>query len=358
MVPFIVLLTVPIIITPFLKNVKISKTSFYNFSLFLFFVILTILVMFRHKYIGNDTGNYMTYFMKYSYYGWGQFRKAGIEPGFFIYNKIIALFTRDPHVFIAVSGILVSALIYPTYRRLCEDPVLTIVLFCTMSTFSMMFSGIRQMLAVGIGLIAYEFVRRRKLIFFIIVVVIAVTIHTSAFMLAFMYPLFYAKITRKWLFVVVPALAVLFVFNKQVFAALGSILESFTEYEVSQTQTGAFTMLVLLVGFAVVAYLIPNESDLDDETLALRNFLLLTIVIQMFAPLNFWAMRMNFYYLIFVPLLIPRILMRTSVRFGQISVIIRYAMIVFFLVYFFRTVGASGGLHIAPYHFFWENYYL
>lgn len=358
MVPFIILLTVPIVIAPFVKNIKINQVKLKYLPLFLFFLMMTFLVIFRHKFIGNDTDNYINYFTKFSMMSWGQIGNADMEIGFVIYCKIIALFTKDPRIFIIISGVLVSAMMYPTYRRLCVDPSLTIVLFCTMSTFSMMFSGIRQMLAIGIGIIAYELTRRKKLIFFIIAVIVALSIHTSAFMLAFMYPLFYARITRKWLFFVVPVLVAVFIFNRQVFSVLSIVLSRFTKYEAVQTLTGAYTMLFVLVAFAVICYVIPDESLIDDETMAMRNFLLLTIMIQMFAPLNFWAMRMGLYYMIFVPLLMPRVLKCTSERFRQFALIIRYIMIGFFFVYFFYSQRDGGGLHITPYHFYWEYYYI
>lgn len=358
MIPFIILLTVPIVIAPFTKNVKINRLRLKYLPLFLFFVMLTVLVMLRHKYVGNDTNNYLRYFTKFSYLSWSQVGNADMEVGFVVYCKILALFTKDPRVFIIISSLIVSALIYPTYRRLCVDPSLTIVLFCTMSTFAMMFSGIRQMFAIALGVVAYEFTRKRKLVFFIITVVVAMLIHTSSFMLAIMYPLYFAKISRRWMIAVIPALIAVFVFNKQVFSVLSAILERFTKYEVIETSTGAYTMLVLLILFAIVSYVIPNDELMDDETFGMRNFLLLSVVIQMFAPLNVWALRMNFFYIIFIPLLIPRILKITSLRFRQFSFVIRYVMIGFFYIYFFLQLNSGGGLHIAPYHFYWENYYI
>ena len=96
----------------------------------------------------------------------------------------------------------------------------SIVLFCIMSTFVMMFSGIRQMLAIGLGFIAYDFTRKRKLMPFVLICLLALTVHTSAFMLLFMYPLYHARITRKSLMFLVPILAALFAFNQQIFGAL------------------------------------------------------------------------------------------------------------------------------------------
>jgi uncharacterized protein involved in response to NO len=181
------------------------------------------------------------------------------------------------------------------------------------------------------------------------------TFHTSAFMLAFMYPLYHVKIPKKWLYFVVPGLLIVFIFNDQIFSTLTYIIEKYTKYEGSITQTGAYTMLLLFTIFAVFAFIIPDEQRIDKETIGLRNFLLFSIVIQMFAPLHMLAMRMNYYYIIFIPLLIPKIIAYRSKRWEQVAVFGRNIMVVFFFAYFFISARGGGNLHVFPYHFFWEN---
>ncbi len=355
MAVFYILLLVPVVLQHFTvggNNVLYEKKN--KRALLFFFLIFILLAMLRHESVGNDTRNYINVFNNFSGMDWDDVGKESFEFGFSYLNKIVSVFTKEPQVFIAVTAIIYGAMIYPTYKRLCVDPSFTIVLFCIMSTFVMMFSGIRQMLAIGIGFIAYEFTRNKKLIPFIIAVLVAMTFHISAFMLVFMYPLYHAKITKKWLIVVVPALVVVFVFNRQIFSILALILERFTAYDASVSQTGAYTMIILFAAFAVFAFLIPDESLLDTETIGLRNFLLLSLALQMFAPLHTIAMRMNYYYIIFIPLLLPKIVQCRSERWKQVAVVGRHIMVAFFLIYFFINAYGDGNLSVFPYHFFWE----
>ena len=99
---------------------------------------------------------------------WENFDTLDLEIGFAHFVKFISMFTNDPQVYLAIVAVITAAMIYPTYKRLCTDPSLTIVLFCTMSTFVMAFSGIRQMLAIGIGFLAYECIRKKKWILFLL----------------------------------------------------------------------------------------------------------------------------------------------------------------------------------------------
>ena len=356
MIPFLILLFVPIAISPFVRSIKINRIYIKNLPLLFFFFFLTLLIMLRHESIGADTVNYLSIFDHNARMSWSSIGKSTAEIAFQIMNKLLALISTDHHFYIAATGFFVSALIYPTYRRIAHDTALTIVLFCTMSTFVMMFSGIRQMLAVGLGFIAYEFTRKKKFVFFILTVVLAVLFHTSAFIIVLMYPLYHIKITKKWMFFVVPILLAVLIFNKPIFSFLSSIAERYTNYQGSVTSTGAYTMIVLFAFFAIFSYVIPDEKLLDSETIGLRNFLLLALVLQMFAPLNVWAMRMNYYFIIFIPLLIPRIIELSSVRWNQFAKWGRIIMIVFFLMYFLiNSFFRSNNLSVFPYHFFWEN---
>ena len=357
MTVFYVLLLVPVAIQHFtIRRNSSNYVKRNKRALTVFFFLFAILLMLRHESVGNDTKNYIHYFEQYSNMAWSEVGKGGLEPGFGYFNKIVSLISKDPQFFLATASLVTSIMIYPTYKRLCVDSSLTIALFCTMSTFVMMFSGIRQMLAIGMGFVAYEFTRRKKLIPFIIFALLATTFHTSAFMLILMYPIYHAKITKKWLYAVVPLLTVIFLFNRPIFLFLTSILDQYTKFEGSVTLTGAYTMIILFVIFAVFAFLIPDETFLDEETIGLRNFLLLSVALQMFAPLNFIAMRMNYFYIIFIPLLLPKIISYRSLKWERGAVFGRHVMVLFFLVYFFINAYFSRtSLNVFPYHFFWEN---
>lgn len=353
---FYVLLLIPMMMQHFaVKGLRLDYQKRNIAALKFFFVFLTLLVALRHESVGNDTRNYLYYYDAFGRASWSDFTGKNVEIGFQYLNKFISLFSRNPQFYLATAAILVSAMIWPTYKRLCVDTAFTVSVFCILSTFVMMFSGIRQMLAIGLGFIAYDFTRKRKLLPFVLICLLALTVHTSAFMLMFMYPLYHARITRKSLMFLIPILAALFAFNQQIFGALGQILAQFTDYDTEIELTGAYTMLILFGLFLAFSFLIPDENVLDEETTGLRNFLLLTFALQMFAPLHTLAMRMGYYYMIFVPLLLPKIVACRSRRWGRVALLARNVMVGFFLLYFFVSASGGGGLNVFPYHFFWER---
>ena len=94
-------------------------------------------------------------------------------------------------------------------------------------------------------------------------------------------------------------------------------------------------MLILFAVFTVFAFAVPEESVLDVETLGLRSLLVLSLALQMFAPLHTLAMRMNYYYIVFIPLLIPKIIKCRKQEMRQVAILARFVMIIFFTGYFF-----------------------
>lgn len=357
--PYFILIGLPLILqhekSANIVSLTLGNSRGNKRSLGVFWGILFFMVAFRHEMIGNDTFVYKQIFHTYAEESWPAVFGHSAEVGYSFLNKLISLITDNFRWVLIVCAFLCIYPLAKAYIKYSDDASLTISIFVIMSNFVLLFSGLRQGIAIALGVFAFEMVRNKKIILFVIVTVIAMLFHTSAFIIFFMYPLYYIKFTRKSIKFLVPILIVIWVFNRQIFSFLGILLNQFTDYDTSITETGSVTMLILFIIFAVFSYLIPEESKLDTDTLGMRNFLLLAVVIQMFTPLHSLAMRMNYYYIIFIPLLIPKIISFRSAHMSQVAIMARHFMVIFFLVYFFITAPAENVLHTFPYRFFWQT---
>lgn len=358
--PYILLIFTPIIIQHIglsNKELVIQKANDRkNLNAITFFwIFLFVLLIFRHETIGRDLQRYSYTYDFIARNSWQEALYRSAEVGFNFVNKLIALSFDDFRWVLVVTAILGVYHIAKGYSKYSKDASLTIALFINMSNFVMLFSGLKQSIAISLGFLAFEFVRKKKIIAFIITVFIAMLFHSSAFMLFFMYPLYYLKITKATLIFIIPSLAVAFAFNSQIFGALAEILMRFTDYDTAITNTGAYTMLIVFAVLAIFSYVIPDENQIDDDTVAMRNFLLFSVFLQMFAPLHTLAMRMNYYYMAFIPLVIPRVIEHRSEKWDNVAVVAGYLMTFLFIVYFFVAAPADNVLDTFPYHFFWEN---
>lgn len=358
--PYILLIACPIVFHhSTMKDLYSSESGLFKENsekaMKLFWGGVFMLLALRHENVGTDVSNYHNFFESISRSSWEKVLSDGTEIGYSLLNKIVSVSLKDFRWFLIIVAALSVYFIAKVYIKFSNDATLSIALVICMSNFVMMFSGLRQAIAISIGFLAFEFVREKKLFKFLLIVAIAMLFHISAFMLVFMYPVYHIRLTRNSLVAIIPVMGFVFLFNKQIFSILGSILSKYTDYDATISLTGAYSMLILFVLFAIFAYLIADEPKLDNDTIGLRNFLLLSIVLQMFAPLHTISMRMNYYYIAFIPLLLPRIIENRSKTWNQIAIIARYVMVVFFIAFFFITALEEKTLNAFPYRFFWED---
>ena len=115
MAVFYVLLLLPVMIQHFtIKGHHISYEKRNKRALAFFFAFCTLLVMLRHESVGNDTGNYINHFNRFSNATWGELNGYAAEHGYAYFSKLLTMISDNPQVFLATFALLASALIYPT----------------------------------------------------------------------------------------------------------------------------------------------------------------------------------------------------------------------------------------------------
>jgi hypothetical protein len=318
-----------------------------------FMFIFLLLLALRGVEVGNDTGRYQQLYNRYSAQRFSELLSAGgFEVGYKLLNWLVGNTAGHYQVLLAVTAVICVYPLWYFYKRETENQLLTIALFLTVAPYTMYLTGIRQAIAMSMGVPAWYAAKNKKLTLFVAIVVLAMQFHTSAFLLCLIYPLYHMRITKKWLWFIVPCMVAMFAFRKKIFTFLFVFL--WKEYTGAQ-ETGATTILILLLLFGLYTYILPEEKDLDKDAIAMRNMLLLSIVIQFFAMLHPLSMRMNYYFLIFIPILIPRIASRSKKQFAQLAKLSVVVMTVFFLSYFLNSVIMDYDvLDIFPYIPFWK----
>ena len=327
-----------------------------NYPILIFFGIYFLLMALRHISVGADTIAYETVFSNISNTAWADLPNyKSSEVGYTILNKLVSSLGGNYQVFLAVASALVAFPLAKLYYDFSENSMVSIALFLVLPVFIMNFSGLRQSLAMSMGVLAFYATKNKKLIWFILCVVVAIAFHQSAFVLILLYPLYHIRLRPVHMFALLPGYVFAFFFREQIFLDLLPIMgEKYAERYSEVTDTGATTMLILFSIFLLYSFAVPNEEEVDDVTNGLRNMLVLAVFIQMFSTISVITMRMNYYFLVFLPVLIPRITNRwTSVeRFIRNAVNI--GMIVFFVLYYFIKAYSVDSMNIYPYIPFWS----
>lgn len=359
MIPYFLLILLPVFIGIISQKyrLKVGKKTIYetnSASIDFFMVIFWVMLALRGLECGSDTNQYLNLYKQYSTSSlFTLFVEYDHELGYKLLNKWIGVTIDSYQVLLGITSVICVVPLWYIYKKESEHPILSIVLFLTVAPFMMYFSGIRQAMAMSFGILAWYAAKHKKRIWFAVIVFMAIQFHISALVLIIIYPLYYARITKKWLWGIIPCMWGIYIFRIPIFNFLIKFL--WKEYNMTP-ETGATTVLILLIIFGIYSYFVSDEKLLDEDTVALRNILLLAIAIQCFAPVHPLSMRMNYYFLIFIPLLIPKIAYRSKRQYKEIARLSVWVMIIFFSGYFIKKVITDDdALNIIPYIPFWRN---
>lgn len=337
-----------------------QRISSKNSSLSAFFISFFLLLAFRHETIGRDLLTYKNIFHASHNTSFSSLFSQS-ELLYFILNWIIGNIFGNYQVFLAIVAIIC---IIPIAFVYCEDrrfSFLKIVIFVNLPTFVMMFSGLRQAIAISIGTIAYHFVRKKKLVPFLLTVLIAFGFHKSSFMLLPMYWIYQMRFKRKHLWIIVPSMVTLYLFNGTIFNYLLTFIDDYADkYDATAGVTGAVNMLILFGLFVIFSYVLSDESTMTEEMFGLRNFLLVCFALQCFAPVHNLAMRLNYYYILFIPIAVAKVFHVVRPQYRQVAKLAHVVLCVFFTVYFLYTsyvscVTGISDLDTFPYVPFWRE---
>lgn len=134
------------------------------------------------------------------------------------------------------------------------------------------------------------------------------------------------------------------------------ILGNFRNETIAIRSTGAYAVTLLLVIILLYTFLIPDQNKLDDDTIGLRNILILSAILQTFSAVNTVAMRLNYYFLLLIPILISKVIRSGNEKYNLLIRLSVVCMTVFFTFYFFyNAYTGSDALHVYPYEFFFQQ---
>lgn len=375
MLPYVILMFAPLLVYQVAVNkqqtrngqgwsISIGKTPeiLYNSLIVpVFFFLLFLLLSLRNETIGRDIVNYHNSFIAFSLLDFRDLWSTGTEPLYVLLNWIVGRFTDDFQIFLTIVAAITVLPVAKIYSEDKQYGFLKIVLFMNMTVFIMMFSGLRQAIAISVSMVAYSFVRKKKPLLFLLFALIAFGFHHTGFITLLYYPLYHLKLSKNQQWLAIPGVAIVFIFNKQIFGLITSVLSKVfgDRYEVEIQETGAYLMIVLFALFAIAAFFFPDEEKMDAEAKGLRSFLLMTLLLQCFAPVHTLSMRMNYYFIIFVPVIVPKIFKYSKDNIKDVAKIAKGVIVTFFVVYYLYTTFVScrtgvSALDTYPYVPFWK----
>lgn len=273
-------------------------------------------------------------------------RLFNYELGYSIYSQFFSKLNLPEQIYLFIVSLTIMLPIFYTILKISKIPSLSVLIYITFGFFTFSFSGLRQAIAIGITFFSFKFIKEQKKVWFILFCFLAMSFHKSAFIFLLSYPIYYLKISKKFFLFFNFIFLVLFIFKDKLFLIFYKFYKGRTgEIEI----TNAYNMLILLIILLIVSYLfVRNNYEIIN---GYRNFLIITITLQIFASVSNIAMRLGYYYYIFLILLIPEIIYKQSIKNNRIIMTIT---VILFAVYFFQKNTGNGYLNVSPYYFYWQ----
>ena len=166
----------------------------FSFLLMAFFVGLSDMLGGYDRYIYGDLFDNIADITneKGRYEDASLFALYSTEIGYGFYNILLSHLTSNRYIFILLITITIYILFFFVFKKYCVNYSFALMLFMGLMFF-FTFTYLRQIVAVGLGWLSFQYTYKRKLLKFLACVLIAATFHNSAIILL---PLYFIPIKR------------------------------------------------------------------------------------------------------------------------------------------------------------------
>ncbi len=308
----------------------VKRQSRDYFFVVLAYLPLMVMACFRSGNVGNDNIIYINFFCQVqeelSYFVFSL--STRFEPGFVLYNKVLAYFFDSPQALLFTSSFIILASVIRTIMKYSASVWLSVFLFFCIYFNSTMVT-MRQYLALAILLFSFDYIVKRRFICFLLLWLLACTFHYTAAVFIAAYFVYNLKINKKILTKFVLLLPVVVLLS---FVLLQPFLDIFHDegmYEYYNDQNKyvkggvrlATTVLITLEGIVLTMVSIVFKVTKDKNILnhdGVNRLLYLYCMIGLFIvalsfPFNLFS-RVGTFFSFFNCILIPNAIHELSRR--------------------------------------------
>lgn len=317
--------------------------------LFLTLTMMTLVLGLRSNNVGEDTEHYIHIFDCAASVSWGDIFSSRfktvyyvfpdgfadkIENGFLILIKIIRWFTVNPQMYLLIiAGLTMSFMAKFIFDNSTDVFFSTYILLCE-CLYMFAFNGVRQMLALSIGVNAYTLLKRKKNCCAVAAILLAAYIHNSALLFFALCPivLFGQKAGyRKYkMFKYVVGCAILIPLLLPIIERLTTIfLPRYTAYFAQnywEAKVGGTAVLWLTE--ALLILFMHRQKFRYEETFEFASIIAMYLMLEMIGLKITAVSRLAIYFRAFLILFFPKALQSLSCsKFRKIIAYGIYALI-------------------------------
>ena len=334
---------------------KKQRSLFCAFS----FIIITALLSLRHQTMGIDLwgGNskehigYLGAFEHLNRYSWAQLLSLksylNYEYGYIIFNKLVGGIYNNKQFFLCICAIISIAPIMIYINKKSTQTLLSVFIFLGLPVFLLLFSGLRQALAISITVYSVKYIEDKKIVKFILTVLFATLFHYSSIIFLISYPLYYLRLSKVKKLLSVIFIPIIYILKAPLFLVLSKLFSNSAKI----TETGAVTLFIVF--FLIYVFLIFFNKEQDEHINGIINLFYMACICQAFGGVYQLAMRVGYYFMIYATIAIPNTInSMNDKKSSKLLNILIFAAFVGFGIYSLRN---STWAMTYPYKFYWKK---
>lgn len=323
------------------------------------FLFLFIFSGFRHYEILNDSYAYKVIFDNILPFNFSDIFTGRIEPLFQLINKLVKSYISNDYVVLfVITSAVIQLLVLNFIFKNSSKVWFSVYLFFSFRFYFFSVSAIRQGMALGLTLLAYNYLKKNKKKYFIFLVLIASLIHYSAL-------LFYSILIFKDLKFEKIKVLFMSILTLIIFYFIGPLLSVYSEYssyglhyldngirdDISDRIGAVLIFLVTLSSLLFSLYFKKKKLRIFDLELWLLYFGTLITFVAIKFPI---LMRFTYYFSIFSIILIPNVI--SYLKYSSQRRYLIHFWIITTTVYILTILYLRPEWYnFYPYKFFWNE---
>lgn len=351
-----------IILLPFLYNKDNNRNQ--NIFLILVGILLIYVSSVRSSNVGNDTETYLNIFSYANNTSLDAilFGPQGADRGYLIYNRIIgSIMGTDNRIILHLfnSSIITFGFMY-FIKKNSSSIAMSVLLYITLYYFGASLNIQRQFIALCLFFIAFEYMKKNKVLIPVLLILFASLFHASAIILLLVIFLFKIKPTPKNLIrigvlatlvslVVYVQPSIILQFSSQYSRYIG------TDFFDSVGVGGTMVLWVIKLSLSICGFLILRQRNNNLNPNVRRRIFIssimvfISIMFEIIGTRLSLLFRLAYYFDIFLLLLIPDI---AKYMFKETKTVNLIAFVLSFVYFLFRLYTLTDG--VVPYEFIWR----
>lgn len=337
----------------YLHGSKLNQNKFLKINyLVVVFGFLLFFACLRDKTVGYDLDVlYSYYYPFFKKQPWSDLQMATSsghwEWGYCALCKILSNINDNAQFFILISSIL-SIFPYALFiYRNSNDVRFSTIFYISFNIYMMSLNIVRQAIAIGIVLVAVDFLLHRRILLFLLFGTLASLFHTSAIIIIVLFPLYYFKYKRFYLFLMLVGASVFAIAYKLLFQYLflaSALSDQYGFYEVGSGHAAGFITFHTVVTFVIALFIFLLYERTTHKHIATemvqsqaQNIILYGLALAcIFRFVAFYVnvtSRLSYY---FIPLLLiayPQVVKDRNIKIGKRFSPLLYLCLTFYFLF-------------------------